>query len=103
MDRRVERYRDPDVEASVARVEALSRIMDSMFEIPGTKVRVGVDAIIGLVPVLGDLVSQADLELHHLGGAPARRVALHDRAHDRQHRRSIPSSASSRSRATPST
>lgn len=48
-----------EIEASVARIEALSRVMDSAFAIPGTNVRLGLDAIIGLVPVLGDLVSQA--------------------------------------------
>lgn len=46
-------------DAAVARIEAMSRLMDSMFAIPGTNVRLGADAIIGLVPVLGDLVSQA--------------------------------------------
>lgn len=55
----VERYFDADIEASVARVEALARLMDDAFEIPGTKVRMGLDALIGLVPVIGDLVSQA--------------------------------------------
>jgi hypothetical protein len=59
MTSRVERYSDPAVEASVARIEALSRLMDSLFEIPGTNVRIGVDSIIGLVPVVGDLISQA--------------------------------------------
>jgi hypothetical protein len=54
----VERYSDPDIEASVARIEAISRLMDDMFEIPGTNVRVGLDAIIGLVPIVGDLFSQ---------------------------------------------
>src|SRR5262245_43950087 len=54
----VERYSDPEIEAAVARVEAVSRIMDSLFEIPGTKVRVGLDAVIGIVPVVGDLLSQ---------------------------------------------
>lgn len=54
----VERYVDAEVEAAVARVEAVSRLMDSLFEIPGTNVRVGLDAIIGLVPVVGDLISQ---------------------------------------------
>ena len=48
----------PEIEASVARIEAIARLMDDMFEIPGTKVRVGLDAIIGLVPVVGDLFSQ---------------------------------------------
>jgi hypothetical protein len=55
----VERYADPEIEASVARIEAIARLMDDMFLIPGTQVRVGLDAIIGVVPVVGDLVSQA--------------------------------------------
>lgn len=55
----VERYADPEIEAAVARIEAISRLMDDLFEIPGTNVRVGLDAIIGLVPVIGDLISQA--------------------------------------------
>jgi hypothetical protein len=58
MNNRIERYANADVEASVARLEALARLMDSAIEIPGTKVRFGLDAIMGLVPVLGDLLSQ---------------------------------------------
>jgi len=54
----VERYSDPEIAASVARIEAISGLMDDLFELPGTNVRVGLDAIIGLVPVVGDLVSQ---------------------------------------------
>ena len=56
---RAERYIDPNVEASVARIEVLSKLMDSAFTIPGTNTRMGLDAIIGLVPVVGDLLSQA--------------------------------------------
>ncbi len=59
MDARVDRYVDPEIEAALARVEALARIMDSIVEIPGTKVRIGFDAMLGLVPVIGDLLSQA--------------------------------------------
>lgn len=55
----VERYADPEIEASVARIEAIAKLMDDMFLIPGTNVRVGLDAIIGVVPVVGDLISQA--------------------------------------------
>jgi hypothetical protein len=43
-------------------MEALRRwavLLDSAFRIPGTNVRFGLDAIIGLVPGLGDLVSTA--------------------------------------------
>lgn len=58
MDARVEHYVDSEIAASVARIEALARIMDSMIEIPGTNVRVGFDALIGVVPVVGDILSQ---------------------------------------------
>jgi Domain of unknown function (DUF4112) len=44
-------------EESVARVEALAKLMDGVFVVPGTNVRLGLDAIIGLVPVAGDMVS----------------------------------------------
>jgi hypothetical protein len=44
---------------SVARLELLSRLLDSAFVIPGTNQRFGLDAIIGLIPGLGDLVSTA--------------------------------------------
>jgi hypothetical protein len=58
MNGRIEHYSDADVEASVARLEALSQLMDSLFEVPGTRVRIGLDALLGLVPILGDLLSQ---------------------------------------------
>ena len=35
-------------------VKALAKLMDAAFVIPGTNRRVGLDAIVGLVPVLGD-------------------------------------------------
>jgi hypothetical protein len=38
-------------------LEWLARWMDSAFEIPGTRIRFGLDALIGLVPGLGDLVT----------------------------------------------
>jgi Domain of unknown function (DUF4112) len=49
--------RDP---ASVrARVEALEMLLERSFHIPGTKIPFGLDSVIGLVPVLGDLVTAA--------------------------------------------
>jgi len=44
-------------EEAVARVEALARLMDGAFVLPGTNFRLGLDAIIGLVPVAGDVIS----------------------------------------------
>jgi hypothetical protein len=43
-------------EESVARLEALAKLMDGVFVIPGTNIRMGLDAIIGLVPVAGDML-----------------------------------------------
>lgn len=40
-----------------AQLQQLARWMDSAFEVPGTDIRFGLDAIIGLVPGLGDLVT----------------------------------------------
>ena len=53
----LQRMHPAEIDAAVARVEAIARLMDSAFEIPGTKIRMGLDGIIGLIPVLGDLIS----------------------------------------------
>ncbi len=39
---------------SLVRLEALSKLMDGAFVLPGTGVRVGLDAMLGLVPGVGD-------------------------------------------------
>lgn len=36
-------------------LDVLSRLMDAQFRIPGTNIRFGLDAIIGLIPGVGDL------------------------------------------------
>ncbi len=41
------------------RVEALELLLERSFHIPGTRVPVGLDSIIGLVPVLGDVITAA--------------------------------------------
>ena len=43
----------------LARLDALARLLDTAFAVPGTNVRFGVDALIGLVPGLGDVVTTA--------------------------------------------
>jgi len=48
-----------EADAAYARVEALARVMDSMVAIPGTNVRLGVDAVLGLIPIVGDVISHA--------------------------------------------
>lgn len=41
------------------RIEAMEMVLERAFVIPGTKMRVGVDALAGLVPVAGDLIAAA--------------------------------------------
>jgi hypothetical protein len=41
------------------RLLALSQLMDSAFEVPMLRTRVGLDAVLGLVPVAGDVLSAA--------------------------------------------
>ncbi|WP_252259140.1 DUF4112 domain-containing protein [Erythrobacter aurantius] len=42
-----------------ARVEAVEFLLERSFRIPGVNVPVGLDALVGLVPVLGDIVTTA--------------------------------------------
>ena len=54
---KVEPYDAVRTEQSLARLDALARLMDGAVTIPGTSIRMGLDGLIGLVPVAGDLVS----------------------------------------------
>jgi hypothetical protein len=55
----VERLETHEIDATIARLDGLAKLLDGAVRIPGTDVRVGVDALIGLVPVVGDLVGKA--------------------------------------------
>ncbi|MDG5748271.1 DUF4112 domain-containing protein [Qipengyuania sp. XHP0207] len=41
------------------RIEAMEQVLERSFTIPGTNYPVGLDSIIGLVPVIGDVVTAA--------------------------------------------
>jgi hypothetical protein len=41
----------------IARVDALATLLDTAFVIPGTQIRFGLDALIGLVPGIGDAIT----------------------------------------------
>jgi hypothetical protein len=41
------------------RLEAMEQLLERAFVVPGTNYRVGLDAVVGLVPVVGDLVTTA--------------------------------------------
>jgi hypothetical protein len=40
-------------------VRQLAWFLDSSIEVPGTRYRIGLDPLIGLIPILGDLISMA--------------------------------------------
>jgi hypothetical protein len=48
---------DPEIEERVEAVESLARLWDSQFSIPGIPVNLGLDTLIGFIPVLGDTLS----------------------------------------------
>ena len=54
----IARLSQGEIEASLARLRTLARIMDSAFAVPGTSVRMGLDALLGIIPVAGDLLGQ---------------------------------------------
>lgn len=47
----------PDKAETLARIEMLAHVMDSALVVPGTRIRLGLDSIVGLVPGIGDLAS----------------------------------------------
>ncbi|MBT2185530.1 DUF4112 domain-containing protein [Sphingobium nicotianae] len=49
--------RDP--RAIRQRIEVMEHLLENALTVPGTRFRVGLDAILGVVPVLGDLISAA--------------------------------------------
>src|SRR3546814_9866778 len=48
-----------DVGPSDLRVEAMEAMLEGLFVIPGIRRRVGLDSIVGLIPIVGDVVTAA--------------------------------------------
>ncbi|MGY3620970.1 hypothetical protein ACVJGD_007166 [Bradyrhizobium sp. USDA 10063] len=46
-------------EQRLARLEAIAKLLDVAFIVPGTKIRYGIDGLIGLIPVVGDIITTA--------------------------------------------
>jgi hypothetical protein len=46
-------------EHRLARLEALAKLLDVAFILPGTNIRYGIDGLIGLIPVVGDIITTA--------------------------------------------
>ncbi len=46
-------------EQRIARIEAIAKLLDVAFVMPGTNIRYGIDGLIGLIPIVGDIVTTA--------------------------------------------
>ena len=44
--------------AAERRIGRVTRVLDELIAVPGTSIRVGLDPIIGLIPVVGDVRSE---------------------------------------------
>lgn len=69
----------PEREQRLQRIDLIARVMDDAFTIPGTNYRIGWDALIGLIPGVGDAASAVIAawliyEARQLG-VPKRKVA----------------------------
>ena len=72
-----------EADARLRWVERIARLMDSQFRLPGTRFRFGLDPLLGLVPIVGDLSSTAvsfalllTMMRHGASGAVVVRMAL---------------------------
>ncbi len=71
-------------EQRLARLDAIAKLLDVAFIVPGTKIRYGIDGLIGLIPVVGDIITTA-ISLWLVREARcARRALVHHRADARQ-------------------
>lgn len=48
---------EQDIDFELARLRRLAQRMDALFTVPGTRITVGLDNILGLVPMFGDLAA----------------------------------------------
>jgi len=77
----VERYREAEPgdekrAALVRRLDALAHLLDNSIPVPGTDTRFGIDAVVGLIPGIGDAIggllsAYIVLEGARLGAGPA--------------------------------
>ncbi len=44
----------PETDPEIARLDRLAVLLDARYRIPGTRIRFGVDSLIGLIPGIGD-------------------------------------------------
>jgi len=48
---------DPERLREIARIDRLAHLLDNRFRLPGTRIRFGLDSIVGLIPGVGDIAT----------------------------------------------
>ncbi len=61
MNEKCENAWELDRRRTIRSLERLSRLMDTEFRVPGTRVHFGLDGLLGLLPAAGDLLTTAPL------------------------------------------
>lgn len=66
---------EQDIDFELSRLRKVAWRMDAIFYIPGTNISLGLDNLLGLVPVIGDMVALVPAvwmirKAHHLGATP---------------------------------
>ncbi|MEM9145921.1 MAG: DUF4112 domain-containing protein [Pseudomonadota bacterium] len=77
----IETFPPGPIRDRLVRIERLADWLDTRFQVPGLGWRIGADAILGFVPVVGDLLSTAIsgyliLEAHRLGVSRQTRMRM---------------------------
>ena len=50
-----------EIDATILRLDRFANLLDAAFTIPGTRVRIGVDSVAGVVPGVGDVIKATPL------------------------------------------
>lgn len=67
------------IEADLKSLEKLAHLMDSSFTVPGTRFGIGLDGLIGLIPVVGDTLT-ATVSAYIIGKASKYQLPWHVKA-----------------------
>ncbi len=70
-----------DLEAELEKLWTFARRLDALFRIPGTKLTVGIDNILGFLPVIGDAAALAPAlwlvwKARQLGATPGAQIVM---------------------------
>ncbi|WP_299843017.1 DUF4112 domain-containing protein [uncultured Roseovarius sp.] len=70
-----------DLDTELARLRKIARRLDALFRIPGTRLTVGIDNLLGFLPVIGDAAALAPAlwlvwKARQLGATPGAQIVM---------------------------